>query len=139
MSDLAERTRQQITERLNELRPAVQEYKQLQAAAAALEIAGTPTLSAPALANSAAPKPRRRAARPKAGARQRKRAPLSANQRAIVAALEHGAHTMRELVVVTAMSDQTARNNLKGLVGRETVVKTERARKAAYALAVSGQ
>lgn len=37
-------------------------------------------------------------------------------------------------MVVTAMSDQTARNNLKGLLGRETVVKTERGGKAANAL-----
>jgi AcrR family transcriptional regulator/DNA-binding MarR family transcriptional regulator len=72
--------------------------------------------------------------RPKAGARRRKRARLSANQRAILAALEHGAHTVRELVVVTGLSDQTARNNLKGLLGREQVVKTERASKTAYAL-----
>jgi AcrR family transcriptional regulator/DNA-binding MarR family transcriptional regulator len=72
--------------------------------------------------------------RPKAGARRRKRARLSANQRAILAALEHGAHTVRELVVVTGLSDQTARNNLKGLLVREQVVKTERASKTAYAL-----
>jgi hypothetical protein len=56
------------------------------------------------------------------------------NQRAIVAALEHGAHTVRELVVVTGMSDQTVRNNVKGLLGLEKVVKVERGGKVAYAV-----
>ena len=72
--------------------------------------------------------------RPKAGARKRKRARLSANQRAILAGLEHGARTVRELADVTGLSDQTARNNLNGLLGREKVVKTERGGKIAYAL-----
>jgi DeoR/GlpR family transcriptional regulator of sugar metabolism len=44
---------------------------------------------------------------------------------------------VRELVVVTSMSDQTARNNLKVLVTRDTVVKTERGGTAAYALPAS--
>ncbi len=193
MDDLLDSTRQEIGDRLIELRPAVEEYKQLEAAAAALDgvrastpIAAAPTLSTAASAKSAAPKRRkrragrprrsnaraakaalasavptppsaapaaaaatpatksapatkrrRRAARGKAGARKRKHAPLSANQRAIIAALGHGAHSVKELVGVTAISDQTARNNLKGLLARETVVKTERGGKAAYALSSS--
>jgi AcrR family transcriptional regulator/DNA-binding MarR family transcriptional regulator len=76
--------------------------------------------------------------RPKPGARKRKRTRLSANQRAILAALEHGGHTVRELVVVTGMSDQTARNNLKRLLDREKVVKTERTGRIAYVLPSNG-
>jgi hypothetical protein len=147
---------QEISERLTELRPFVEESERLEVAAAALQgmPGATPIVRTPPAARSATGRrpaveipvkaspvrrPRHAKVRRKIGSPRRKRPALSANQRAIVAALEHGAHTVRELVIVTGMGDQTARNNLKGLVVLEKVVKTERGGKAAYALAVSGE
>jgi DNA-binding transcriptional ArsR family regulator len=76
--------------------------------------------------------------RPKVGTRKHKRARLSAKQRKLVAALQHGARTVRELVDVTGMSDQTARYHLKVLEGCEKVVRTERDGKLAYELPAKG-
>ena len=142
MTDLVDRMQQEISERLNELKPLVEESERLKGAAAALEgVPGTtPVVStlAPAKA-SPVRSPRRAKARRKARSPRRKRVPLSANQRAIIAALKHAPHTVRELVAVTAMGDQTVRNNVKALVGLEKVVKTERGGKAAYALPAAVQ
>ncbi len=52
----------------------------------------------------------------------------------ILAALDHGSHTVSELAVVTAMSGPSINNNLRKLVAEEAVVKTEREGKAAWAL-----
>jgi hypothetical protein len=142
VSDLVDRMQQEIGERLNELRPLVEESERLKVAAKALDgMAGstltvrTPAASTPAAAETSPVRaPQRVKGRRKASGRKRKGALLSGNQRAIIAALEHGAHTVRELVTVTGMGDQTARNNVKSLLGLEKVVKTERGGKAAYAL-----
>ncbi|HTC59712.1 MAG TPA: helix-turn-helix domain-containing protein [Solirubrobacteraceae bacterium] len=53
----------------------------------------------------------------------------------ILAALEHGSHTVGELAVVTAMSGPSINGNLRKLVSAGAVVKTEREGKAAWALA----
>jgi len=147
MSDLLERMQQEITDRLGELEPSVDEFERLRAAAAALEDAGasapivrTPAASTPPTAEAAPVRaPQRAKRRRKAASPKPKRASLSSNQRAIVAALEHGAHTVRELVTVTGMSDQTVRNNVKSLVALGTVVKTQRDGKTAYALPAAVQ
>jgi hypothetical protein len=156
VTGLLDRMQQEISDRLDQLRPFVEESKRLEVAAAALEgVPGTtPIMRTPPAARSATGsrpaveipvkaspvrRPRHAKVRRKVGSPRRKRPALSANQRAIVAALEHGAHTVRELVTVTGMGDQTARNNVKGLIVLEKVVKTERGGKAAYALAVSGE
>jgi hypothetical protein len=55
-------------------------------------------------------------------------------QQAIVAALEHGSHTVGELVVVTAMSAPDIRAGARRLLRDGKVLKTERDGKAAYAL-----
>jgi hypothetical protein len=52
----------------------------------------------------------------------------------ILAALEHGSHTVGELTVVTAMSGPSINGNLRKLVSEGAVVKTEREGKAAWAL-----
>jgi hypothetical protein len=147
VADLLDRMQEEIGERLGELKPLVEESERLEVAAAALgEMTGsapivrTQTASTPPAAEAAPVRaPQRAKRRRKAASPKPKRASLSSNQRAIVAALEHGAHTVRELVVVTGMSDQTVRNNVKGLVGLEKVVKVERGGKVAYALAGSGK
>jgi AcrR family transcriptional regulator len=76
--------------------------------------------------------------RPKVGARKTKRPRLNAQQRAILKTLEHGPLTVRELMDLTGLSDQTARNKLNGLLGREKVVKTELGDRVAYALPSKG-
>ncbi|MFZ2113809.1 MAG: hypothetical protein WAU77_08775 [Solirubrobacteraceae bacterium] len=55
----------------------------------------------------------------------------------ILAALEHGSHTVGELAVVTAMSGPSINGNLRKLVSAGAVVKTEREGKAAWALAAA--
>jgi DNA-binding transcriptional ArsR family regulator len=62
------------------------------------------------------------------------RAPRGAARGAILAALDHGSHTVGELVVVTAMSGPNVNGNLRRLVSEGTVLKTEREGKTAYAL-----
>jgi AcrR family transcriptional regulator len=78
-------------------------------------------------------------AQAKAGARKPKRARLSPRQRAILETLEDGPRTVLEVVVITGLSDQAARNNFNGLERRKKVVKTERDGKIAYALPSKGR
>lgn len=52
----------------------------------------------------------------------------------ILAALEHGSHTVSELAVVTAMSGPSINGSLRKLVSMGAVVKTEREGRAAWAL-----
>jgi hypothetical protein len=75
------------------------------------------------------PTPRRRSAAPK-------RAQRGAAAVAILAALEHGSHTVSELAVVTAMSGAIINNNLRRLQQAGTIARAKRAGdgKAAYAL-----
>ncbi len=55
----------------------------------------------------------------------------------ILAALDHGSHTVGELAMVTAMSGPNINVNLRKLVAEGAVVKTEREGKAAWALAAA--
>lgn len=58
------------------------------------------------------------------------------SQQAIVAALEHGSHTVAELAIVTAMSGPAIREAIRGLQKAGKVKKAKRGDgKAAYALA----
>jgi hypothetical protein len=146
--DLLEQIRTEIETRCAELRPRVEEYQQLLSAAEAL---GLPTVETPPRATRAVKKPAKvkvaRKAPVKAKAARRKntaaegsspassRAPRGAAQTAILAALEHGSHTVAELGVVTAMSGQNIRENLRRLLGAGTITRAKREGKAAYALA----
>jgi hypothetical protein len=78
---------------------------------------------------AAKPTPRRRSAAPK-------RAQHGTAAVAILAALEHGSHTVSELAVVTAMSGAIINNNLRRLQQAGTIARAKRAGdgKAAYAL-----
>jgi hypothetical protein len=71
------------------------------------------------------------------GATTRTRAVRGAAQQAILAALEHGSHTVGELTVVTAMSGQNIRENLRRMLSSGAVTRAKREGKAAYALASS--
>lgn len=51
-----------------------------------------------------------------------------------MAALEHGSHTLSELVLVTAMSGPEIRESVKRLQRAGTVTRAKRDGRAAYAL-----
>lgn len=60
-----------------------------------------------------------------------------ASQHAIVAALEHGSHTLSELVLVTAIAAAELRQGVRHLQQAGTITRTKRDGRAAYALASS--
>ena len=60
MTDFLDEKQQEITARLRELKPLIEEYQRLEAAAAALDGLGGSTVSAPAAAATAAPKAARK-------------------------------------------------------------------------------
>jgi DNA-binding transcriptional ArsR family regulator len=111
--ELLSRIRREIDARLRELRPAVLEYERLL---------------------DAAPAPGRAA---RSTGRSRSRAAKSTGEIAVLAALEHGSHTISELVVVTALPAATVRESLRRLTRRGAVAKAERDGKSAYALSPS--
>jgi len=112
--DLLLRIRAEIEARRDQLRPLLAEYEQLRAEAASLEAAR---------------------ARPRTGAG----APRGASQKAILAALEHGSHTVAELAVVTGLSGASLRESLRRLLATGAVTRARREGKAAYALAPSAR
>jgi hypothetical protein len=152
--DLLSTIRREIDERLSELRPRLAEYEQLLVAAEAL-VAGGATSAAKAISEAVPDMPEKLApAKPKRarGASARKAAPPAVSEKpasakpkparavrgaareAILAALDHGSHTIGELAVVTAMSGPNINGNLRRLASEGAVVKTEREGKTAWAL-----
>ena len=153
--DLLSRIGAEIDARMRELRPFVDEYEQTLAAADALERkrdvvepprpparrrATAGNASAARVSPGRASASARRSAgaggpatRPPARAPQ-ERAVRGAAQQAILAALEHGSHTVGELGVVTAMSAANIRENLRRLLKAGRVTRASRDGKAAYAL-----
>jgi hypothetical protein len=140
MADLLGTIRGEIDARLRELAPAIAEYERLTSAADALAAEGS-------AASRPVPRPAPRAhapartsaktrARPKAArrARRRERAVQSPTDQAILAALEHGSHTVAELVLVSALPAGEIRDSLRQLRKRKTIVKTDRDGRSAYAL-----
>jgi hypothetical protein len=91
--------------------------------------------STPPQAPARPPAPRRGAA--KAGAARPRQPRLGAVEQAIVAALEHGSHTLGELGVVTAMSAPELRGGVRQLLGAGRIVRSSREGRAAYALSGS--
>jgi len=144
-TDLLAQIRAEIDARIAELRPAVEEYERLLEAAEALEREAAAARAAPSGAGESLPPaaparrrgPRGSAAGAIARAASGARAPTHRTERAIVAALEHGSHTVGELVVVTAMSGAQIRASLRALQRAGKVVRTTREGRAAYALAQS--
>ena len=156
--------RSEIDTRLREVRPLLAEYERLLIAADALAAGKdarhpSPSCSTKALApvteapvsvtkapstpvSAAVPvRPAPRAPRAQKGvsAAAPKRAQRGAAAVAIVAALEHGSHTVAELTIVTAMSGAIIQSNLRRLQQVGTVTRTRRPGdgKAAYALTVA--
>lgn len=142
MADLLMTIRAEIEARLRELAPLVAEYERLSTAADALDAEGR-AVSRPAAGPAARREVSARArasattrARPKAprGARERRSAAQHPAGQAILAALEHGSHTVAELVMVTALRAPDIREALRHLRSSSAVVKTERDGRSAYAL-----
>jgi hypothetical protein len=157
MTDLLASIRAEIDARLRELAPAIAEYEQLSTAADALAAEGNvvprpvprsaarpATRSAARPATRSVPQPdapvrpaaKKTRARPKVArrARLRERAVQSPTDQAILAALEHGSHTVAELVLVTALPAGEIRDSLRHLRKRKAIVKTDRDGRSAYAL-----
>jgi hypothetical protein len=141
-ADLLTTIRDEIDARLRELRPLLEEYEELLSVddALAREQAGAGSRGA-AITRARSARERKptraraRVGRPAGKATSRApRAPRGAAGRAILAALEHGSHSVRELVVVTAMNDANIRANMRRLLDDGAVVKVTREGKAAYAL-----
>ncbi|HWX51966.1 MAG TPA: helix-turn-helix domain-containing protein [Solirubrobacteraceae bacterium] len=129
--DLLTKIRGEIDLRLRELRPLLEEYERLlsEADEVGAQIGGS-TGRRRSTAKGPRPASRRNGAAPaRAG-----RAPRGAGQEAIVAALEHGSHTVSELAVVTAMSGPSIRQGLRRLLGAGTVTRAKREGKTAYTL-----
>jgi hypothetical protein len=151
--ELLSRIRAEIAARMEELRPLLDEYEQMVSAAEAL---GLQTSSYDGAAPRSAARRGTRGSSPGSGSAggtrakaktsgassssparkgpSRERAPRGAAQQAILAALEHGSHTVGELVVVTAISTPTIRENLTRLLKAGAVERSSREGKAAYAL-----
>jgi hypothetical protein len=152
--DLLTTIRDEIDARLLELRPLHDEYEELLSVDEALARENARASSRGGVttdATDAATRERRpvraRAGRPasrtappaSATARRGPRAARGAAGRAILAALEHGSHSVRELVVVTAMNDANIRANTRRLLADGAVVKVTREGKAAYALPTTAE
>ena len=119
-TDLLSKICDELDARLRELRPAVDEYESLLDAAAALELDASREIGPPPrIAKQRAPR-RRSTTTPK-------RAQRGAAAVAILAALEHGSHTVSELAIVTAMSGAIINNNLRRLQQAGTIARTKRA------------
>ncbi len=73
-------------------------------------------------------------ARAPARKRSRPRGTRSPTDRAILAALEHGSHTVAELLVVTGLPAREIRDSLRLMRMQRAIVTTDRENKTAYAL-----
>lgn len=112
MVDLLDRIRTQMSTRLAELRPLVDEQRRLEAALQAL---GDAEKTASASTPASPPAPPKSRARKPTPAKPRKRAPRGANREALLRAVEQrpGA-TSAELATVSGIG----RNTLNGLLAR---------------------
>lgn len=124
-ADLLARVRAEIEERMAALRPAVEEYE-------GLLLAGEELDREAAAARRRGP--RGSASRKRAAAAATPSAPHGAAEQAIVAALEHGSHTVGELVLVTAMTGAEIRAGAQRLQRAGAIVRTRREGRVAYAL-----
>jgi hypothetical protein len=162
-ADLLARVRVEIDARIGTLRPALEEYEELLDAAGKLEnevasepkgevtpvrrrgprgsAAGAIELAASGPRKPVAPRkpaaPRKPVAPRKQAASKPESAPRDAAAQAIAAALEHGSHTVGELVLVTAMSGAEIRAGVKKLERAGVIGRTRREGRIAYALSAA--
>lgn len=159
-SDVLARVRAEIDARLVQLRAAVTEYERLLDAERALDADAAAATKAQTKAKKQAnkqkaqpredahvPAPTRSKRSPATAPTRRGRrgsaagaikratsSPPDASQQAIVAALEHGSHTLGELVLVTAIAAAELRQGVRGLQQAGTIARTKRDGRTAYAL-----
>jgi hypothetical protein len=141
-ADLLARVCAEIEGRLAELRPAVDEYQRLLDAAESLAPSSAQP-PAPPSNQTASPgertapsskqttQPRRTTTRRTSSRRLTRIGPV---EQAIVAALEHGSHTLSELGMVTAMPAAALREGVRKLLSARKIVRTSREGRTAYAL-----
>ena len=112
MADLLDRIRVEISTRLSELRPLVDEHRRLDAALRALS---EPTSKGPAPPPATSPARSRPRVRAKTPTRRRKRAPRGANREAVLrAVMDRPGATSAELAARSGVE----RNTLNGLLAR---------------------
>lgn len=149
-SDLLSTIRDEIDVRLSELRPMLAEYERLLTAVQALDseaAASTPDEVAPTAVTTtrraASRRGRKPAARTETATRSRGRGrAVAASRRTLVdetilGILEHGSHTVAELVVVTALKTSNINGSLRRLRSEGAIVKTEREGKTAWVLSAA--
>jgi len=112
-TDLLTTIRSEIKSRMDRLEPAVEEYEGLRSALDALGARG---------------------ARSRGRATRAAPTAIDAAGQAILAALEHGSHTVAELGIVTALPAGRIRESVRGLRSSGKIVTTEREGRTAYAL-----
>jgi hypothetical protein len=135
-TDVLTRVRAEIDARLIELRPTLAEYQRLLDAEQALAAKVEQARADKAEQALAAKTEKALAAKTSAaGAIERAASsPRGTSQQAIVAALEHGSHTLGELTVVTAISSSEIRDSVRKLQRAGTIARTRREGRVAYAL-----
>lgn len=115
MADLLDRVHKELTARLDELHPLVEEHRRLEAALGALNEVQSATPRPRATNASAAAGPRRRAGHNGALPGSRKRAPRGANREAVLRALhERPGASSGEIAAVSGVE----RNTLHVLLAR---------------------
>jgi hypothetical protein len=72
--------------------------------------------------------------RTKAPRRKRERTAVSPSEQAVLDALDHGSHTVSELVMVSAMGAREIRAGVRSLLSNKGITKVTRDGKTAYAL-----
>ena len=145
-TDVLERVRSEIEERLAVLSRAFSEARQLEIALVALE--EVPVASRPAADDGSSRRRRRKVARRLHGrtSRRRKRAHAGANDETVVGTLQRQAEPLdiKAVAAMTGLSQQTAAYTLKKLAGKGLLTQSSVARgrgrpKLVFALASNGK
>ncbi len=126
MSDVLDRVRGEIRQRVEQSRDAVREYEQLEAALAALEGIRATSAAAPSAASAAAVPPARRSTPAKVPRAPRKRAARGANRAALLQAVaERPGASVGVLASASGISRPTLYALLATLTERGELVKRE--------------
>ena len=136
-SDLLTKIRGEIQQRLDELRPLMLEHERLLTVERSLD--ATAQATPPRTAKRAAKKPRGGASSTAGTVKRTASKPRPKQKRAtdhaggaILDALEHGSHTVSELVMVTAVSASKIRGSIRRLLAAEQIQRVDRDGKTAY-------
>lgn len=126
MSDVLDRIRGEITERLQASHAAVQEYERLQAALAALDTGSSapPAATPNSAATPATTRKQSKSAKRRAASGPRRRAPRGQNRRRVLAAVaDRPGVTAPELASVSGVKGGTLYTLLRRLIGEGALTK----------------